>query len=128
MFVRLCCKSRMRIGQCLLLIHYIYITNLTVYIIHSLNVQRILPYKICCSRTCECNSTVCRTFLHAPDVDGYAVSVYIKAILPQKQKIKLIVLKKLERALLSQPPVEYFEVGEHLSSWQYSPASALTLF
>ena len=60
--------------------------------------------------------------------EGDAVSVYIKAILPQKQKIKLIVLKKLERALLSQPPVEYFEVGEHLSSWQYSPASALTLF
>lgn len=60
--------------------------------------------------------------------EGDAVSVYIKSILPQKQKIKLIVLKKLDRALLAQPPIQYFETEGHLQSWQYGPSDPLTLF
>ena len=60
--------------------------------------------------------------------EGDAVSVYIKSILPQKQKIKLIVLKKLDRALLAQPPIRYFETEGHLQSWQYGPSDPLTLF
>ena len=65
---------------------------------------------------------------HAGLEEGDAVSVYIKSILPQKQKIKLIVLKKLDRALLTPPPIEYFESGTHLDSWQYGPSDPLTLF
>lgn len=60
--------------------------------------------------------------------EGDAVSIYIKSILPQKQKIKLIILKKLDRALLAQPPIEYFETDGHLESWQYGPSEPLTLF
>ena len=60
--------------------------------------------------------------------EGDAVSVYIKSILPQKQKIKLIVLKKLDRALLAQPPIQYFETEGHLQSWQYGSSDPLTLF
>lgn len=62
--------------------------------------------------------------------EGDAVSVYIKSILPQKQKIKLVVLKKLDRTLLPQAPIQYFEQGPHLSSWQYGalPDSPITVF
>lgn len=65
---------------------------------------------------------------HAGLEEGDAVSVYIKSILPQKQKIKLVVLKKLDRALLAQPPIRYFETEGHLQSWQYGPSDPLTLF
>ena len=61
---------------------------------------------------------------------GDAVSVYIKSILPEKQKIKLAVVKKLERQLLPRQPIFYFETEGHLSSWQYGrPGSRqLTVF
>lgn len=55
-----------------------------------------------------------------PDLrEGDHVCVYIKSILPQRQKIKLVVLHRLERAPL--PPLTYYLTEGHLDRWCYSP-------
>ncbi len=54
---------------------------------------------------------------------GDSASVYIKSILPEKMKLKLIIIdtqKEIER----RSPIEYFtdiEKCEHIDSWTYSP-------
>lgn len=58
---------------------------------------------------------------------GDAVSVYIRAILPAKHKIKLNILQKLPAAPLPEP--QYFVTSGHLSRWDYYPGSrAVTYF
>lgn len=51
---------------------------------------------------------------------GDEVSVYIKSIVPQKMKIKLIILKKLD-APVQKTPLIYFEERRHIPRWQFSP-------
>ena len=53
-------------------------------------------------------------------------SVYIKSIIPEKMKIKLIIIDSFDSALPSQKP-RYFFTEDHLDSWQYSPQSSQKL-
>ena len=53
---------------------------------------------------------------------GRAVTVYIKSILPEKMKLKLIIIDFQDEPFAA-PPVRYFEESRHLSHWQYSPAT-----
>ena len=64
--------------------------------------------------------------------EGYAVgdsvSVFLRAILPEKHKIKLNLLEKLP-APLPPVPAEYRITSGHLDSWEYYPGSmAVTYF
>lgn len=59
---------------------------------------------------------------------GDGVSVFLRAILPEKHKIKLNILEKLPSPLPVQPP-EYFITSGHISKWEYYPRSkAVTYF
>ena len=59
---------------------------------------------------------------------GDHVSVFLRAILPEKHKIKLNILEKLPAPLPVQPP-EYFITSGHISRWDYYPGSkASTVF
>ncbi len=51
---------------------------------------------------------------------GDKVSVYIKSIVPEKMKIKLVILKILKSELTPEPLVYYIK-DELISHWQYSP-------
>lgn len=62
---------------------------------------------------------------------GDAVSVYIKSIIPERLKIKLIALRKLDPEALPQRPVHYFRTAGHLDSWRYGSetfAKTVTVF
>lgn len=60
---------------------------------------------------------------------GDAVSVFIRSILPEKQKIKLTVLSKLDPSRLPAPALRYYQTTGHIERWQYAPDStALTIF
>lgn len=50
---------------------------------------------------------------------GDAVSVYIKAILPQRLKIKLVALRKLDPRTLPRQPLRYFRTAGHIDRWCY---------
>lgn len=52
--------------------------------------------------------------------DGDRISVYIKAIMPERMKIKLLVIDHLP-PLLGPPPFRYFITEGKLSSWRYTP-------
>ena len=52
---------------------------------------------------------------------GEQVSVYIKSILPEKMKIKLIILNIPSAYTKYQPPLEYTVITGVLSNWLYSP-------
>ncbi|MEG1777952.1 MAG: S1 RNA-binding domain-containing protein, partial [Angelakisella sp.] len=54
---------------------------------------------------------------------GQHASVYIKSILPEKMKIKLVLVDAFE-ANYSTPPIRYFRTEGHVDSWIYSPASS----
>lgn len=59
---------------------------------------------------------------------GDAVSVYLRAILPEKHKVKLNILEKLPAPLPLSPP-EYFITSGHIGRWEYFPGSkAVTYF
>ena len=54
---------------------------------------------------------------------GQSVTVYIKSIIPEKMKIKLIVIDPYAHPI-QNPPIEYFidpKTTNHLDSWIYSP-------
>lgn len=51
---------------------------------------------------------------------GQQASVYIKSIIPEKMKIKLIIIDSFD-ADYAQPPIEYSFEGDHIDNWQYSP-------
>lgn len=51
---------------------------------------------------------------------GNIVSVYIKAIIPEKMKIKLIIVDKFPSRESQPLPLNYLEEAEHIESWVYS--------
>ena len=57
------------------------------------------------------------------DVDiGDSISVFIKNIIPEKMKIKLVIIDKLENTLINRiKPSDYFISSGHISEWRYSP-------
>ena len=55
-------------------------------------------------------------------VPGAQASVFIKNILPDKMKIKLIIVDCFS-ADYSPKPLHYFIDGGHISRWNYSPRS-----
>ena len=57
--------------------------------------------------------------------EGQTAAVYIKSIIPEKMKIKLIIIDAHD-APLTPEPLQYFintDDCEHISSWMYSPPS-----
>lgn len=54
---------------------------------------------------------------------GDRVSVYIKVMLPERMKIKLVVIEKLTPEP-SPAPLKYFITSGQLASWQYAPAGS----
>ncbi len=58
---------------------------------------------------------------------GDSVSVFIRAILPEKHKVKLNILEKLSAPLPVKP--EFFITSGHIGRWEYFPGSkAVTYF
>lgn len=55
---------------------------------------------------------------------GQSVSVFIKAILPDKMKIKLVVVESFDEKPQPLPLEYYIAEGEHINHWQYSPSTA----
>lgn len=51
---------------------------------------------------------------------GQQASVYIKSILPEKMKVKLIIIDAFDADYSPAPP-HYFFTGTHLDRWDYSP-------
>lgn len=57
---------------------------------------------------------------HPKAAVGKKASVYIKSILPDKMKVKLIIIDTFDDD--SPPPkADYFYEGDHISFWKYSP-------
>jgi small subunit ribosomal protein S1 len=54
--------------------------------------------------------------------DGYHASVYIKSILPERMKIKLIIVDSFP-ANYPAKPMQYFTEEKHIDRWVYSPPS-----
>lgn len=50
---------------------------------------------------------------------GQHASVYIKALIPEKMKVKLIIVDVFSGAHIHRPP-EYFITSGHISHWRYS--------
>ncbi|MCH5203195.1 MAG: S1 RNA-binding domain-containing protein [Oscillospiraceae bacterium] len=48
------------------------------------------------------------------------VSVYIKAIIPEKMKIKLIIVNTADRAIIHESKLNYFISSGHIDRWVYS--------
>lgn len=63
----------------------------------------------------EYNSVLC---------EGQKVSVYIKAIIPEKMKIKLAVVEAFDE-VVKVPELTYFEKENHISQWNYSTANSI---
>lgn len=57
---------------------------------------------------------------------GQQASVYIKNLIPEKMKVKLIIVDSFDAQYQYCPP-EYFIHGTHLNSWRYSPAESSRL-
>ncbi|MBQ9414735.1 MAG: S1 RNA-binding domain-containing protein [Clostridia bacterium] len=56
-------------------------------------------------------------------VPGMSVGVYIKSILPEKMKIKLVVIDA-SPAPSTPVPLRYFEEREHIDEWDYAPPAS----
>ena len=54
---------------------------------------------------------------------GQHASVYIKSLIPEKMKIKLIVIDAFDAAYIPSPPV-YYAQGDHIAYWRYSSPSS----
>ncbi len=52
---------------------------------------------------------------------GQQAAVFIKSILPEKMKIKLIIVDSFNEPASPQAPFYFFE-GNHMNRWQYSPS------
>lgn len=60
---------------------------------------------------------------------GQLVSVYIRSILPDKQKMKLTVLEKLDSRHVPPQLLRYYRTVGRLDRWEYAPGSAaVTVF
>ncbi len=57
---------------------------------------------------------------------GRKATVFIKSILPERMKIKLVLLDTYTDAAFSQPPIAYYipESVKHLREWRYSTPTA----
>ena len=56
-------------------------------------------------------------------VPGQMASVYIKNLLPEKMKVKLIIVDSFHAS--NEPePLRYFQLGGHIDRWVYSPEGA----
>lgn len=54
---------------------------------------------------------------------GQQASVYIKSLIPEKMKVKLIIIDSFDAP--AQPlPMHYFIQSGHIDRWQYSPVCA----
>ena len=53
---------------------------------------------------------------------GQTASVYIKSLIPDKMKVKLIIIDTFETG--SRPENKYFFDGNHIDYWRYSPEGA----
>lgn len=53
-------------------------------------------------------------------IPGQQASVYIKSIIPEKMKIKLIIIDSFEGTY--SPEIKYFYNGDNISEWCYSPS------
>lgn len=65
--------------------------------------------------------------LHPSD----AVSVYIKSIIPERLKIKLVALRKLDPTSLPTKQLHYFRTAGHMDYWRYGSehfAKTVTVF
>lgn len=51
---------------------------------------------------------------------GQHASVYIKSLLPEKMKVKLIIIDSFD-ASYPPNPITYFHTQDHIDHWQYSP-------
>ena len=54
---------------------------------------------------------------------GQHTSVYIKAVIPEKMKIKLIIVDVFD-AGYDPGRLKYFYKGDHISVWRYTPESS----
>ncbi len=61
--------------------------------------------------------------LRQPVEIGQRTSVYIKALIPEKLKVKLILVDICEEAGPPEP-LRYFYEGSHIERWVYTPADA----
>ncbi len=52
-------------------------------------------------------------------VTGQQASVYIKSIIPEKMKIKLIIIDSFKNSY--SPEIKYFYNGDNIAEWDYSP-------
>lgn len=52
---------------------------------------------------------------------GQQASVYIKNLIPEKMKVKLIIVDSFDAAYQTTAP-EYYITGGHIDRWRYSPA------
>lgn len=62
---------------------------------------------------------------------GDTVSVYIKSILPERLKIKLVALRRLDGNAQPAKPLRYFRTAGHMDRWQYGSGEkpgAVTVF
>ncbi len=53
---------------------------------------------------------------------GQRTGVYIKSILPERMKLKLVIIDTQDRTPAPPPKLHYFLTEGHLSYWRYSPA------
>lgn len=61
--------------------------------------------------------------LRQPVEVGQRTSVYIKALIPEKLKVKLILVDVCEGSVAPEP-LRYFYEGEHIDHWVYTPENA----
>lgn len=55
---------------------------------------------------------------------GQKVSVFIKSVLPDKMKVKLVIVEAFDD-FAKPEELQYFVEGNHISHWQYSPNGAV---
>lgn len=63
---------------------------------------------------------------HPDAAQGMQASVYIKSIIPQKMKIKLIIIDTFEYRYKPEPP-RYYCPDKHISRFTYSPENSVKL-
>ena len=54
---------------------------------------------------------------------GMCASVFIKSIIPEKMKVKLIIIDSFEGEYTS--PIKYYFQDENIYFWQYSPENCI---
>lgn len=88
-------------------------------------VRSVMPYGIFVELTPNLSGLA----EQAPNiVPGDRVSVYLRAILPEKHKIKMNILEKISAPPVNTAP-EFYITSGHISNWSYFPGSrAVTYF